>query len=390
MGVGMRLEESGKLLRIFLGESDRYGHRSLAEAIVERAQKEGLAGATVLRGIEGFGASGRLHTTRILRLCEDLPRPGGPPPHRSRPGPALRWHHRRHHRSSGEVPRLPPGSGALALGTMTGAALRPAMDPAGASPAGRPAWFQADGSWSSDRGGAMAEADQREPESSGPTPFGELDLTLAEVKHLVWFLDGSIMSPDVRQHLWRSWGFCCRHTWAYAAAELELRSGFLLGLSILYEDLTGRAVAVLRRPWRSAKARLRATDFCFTCDYASFASGDPLYEKRWRRINRRVKTREMLAATRNVWEPRSCPFCLGGGGIPCRPHLLAGTAAAGPEAAEALEEIRRRLDVFRASFTWRGPTATHEEKASWVEALGWFAGWEFPARVVGVWDGARR
>jgi hypothetical protein len=69
----VRLEGSGKLLRIFLGESDRFGHRSLAEAIVERAREEGLAGATVLRGIEGFGASSTLHTTRILRLSEDLP-----------------------------------------------------------------------------------------------------------------------------------------------------------------------------------------------------------------------------------------------------------------------------------------------------------------------------
>jgi uncharacterized protein len=70
---GVRLEGSGTLLRIFLGESDRWGHRSLAEAIVERAREEGLAGATMLRGIEGFGASGRLHTTRILSLSDDLP-----------------------------------------------------------------------------------------------------------------------------------------------------------------------------------------------------------------------------------------------------------------------------------------------------------------------------
>jgi PII-like signaling protein len=72
-GGRVRLEGSGKLLRIFLGESDRFGHRSLAEAIVVRAREEGLAGATVLRGIEGFGASSTLHTTRILRLSEDLP-----------------------------------------------------------------------------------------------------------------------------------------------------------------------------------------------------------------------------------------------------------------------------------------------------------------------------
>jgi PII-like signaling protein len=69
----MRLEGEGKLLRIFLGESDRWHHRPLYEEIVLTARRMGLAGATVIRGIEGFGAHSRLHTTRILRLSEDLP-----------------------------------------------------------------------------------------------------------------------------------------------------------------------------------------------------------------------------------------------------------------------------------------------------------------------------
>ncbi|HYR64426.1 MAG TPA: DUF190 domain-containing protein [Actinomycetota bacterium] len=69
----MRLEGTGKRLSIFCGESDRFGHHSLAKVIVERAREEGLAGATVLRGIEGFGASSHLHTARILSLSDDLP-----------------------------------------------------------------------------------------------------------------------------------------------------------------------------------------------------------------------------------------------------------------------------------------------------------------------------
>ena len=69
----MRLEGDGQLLRIFVGESDRWHGKPLYEAIVERARHEGLAGATVVRGLEGFGARARLHTTRILRLSEDLP-----------------------------------------------------------------------------------------------------------------------------------------------------------------------------------------------------------------------------------------------------------------------------------------------------------------------------
>jgi hypothetical protein len=69
----MKLPREGQLLRVFLGESDRWGGQPLYQAIVQEAKKRGLAGATVFRGFEGFGAHSRLHTTRILRLSEDLP-----------------------------------------------------------------------------------------------------------------------------------------------------------------------------------------------------------------------------------------------------------------------------------------------------------------------------
>lgn len=69
----MKVEGEGRLLRIFVGESDRWGSQPLAEAIVRRAREEGLAGATVLRGLEGFGAHSRIHSAKILRLSEDLP-----------------------------------------------------------------------------------------------------------------------------------------------------------------------------------------------------------------------------------------------------------------------------------------------------------------------------
>jgi PII-like signaling protein len=69
----MKMEGEGQLLRIFIGESDRWEGKPLYEAIVLEARRQGLAGATVLRGMEGFGASSRIHTTRILRLSEDLP-----------------------------------------------------------------------------------------------------------------------------------------------------------------------------------------------------------------------------------------------------------------------------------------------------------------------------
>lgn len=63
----------GCLLRIFVGESDRWEHRPLYEAIVIKAREAHLAGATVLHGRMGFGANSKLHTAKVLRLSEDLP-----------------------------------------------------------------------------------------------------------------------------------------------------------------------------------------------------------------------------------------------------------------------------------------------------------------------------
>ncbi len=69
----MILPKDGKLLRIFIGESDKYKGQPLYEWIVLKARDRGMAGATVLRGLEGFGAHSRLHTAKILRLSSDLP-----------------------------------------------------------------------------------------------------------------------------------------------------------------------------------------------------------------------------------------------------------------------------------------------------------------------------
>lgn len=61
------------MARIFIGESDKWHHHPLQDALLERLRKEGFAGATVFRGIAGFGAKSVLHSTHLLRLSEDLP-----------------------------------------------------------------------------------------------------------------------------------------------------------------------------------------------------------------------------------------------------------------------------------------------------------------------------
>ena len=69
----MQLPGEAELLRIFIGESDKWHGRPLYEVIVEEARKRNMAGATVLKGTLGFGADSRIHTAKILRLSEDLP-----------------------------------------------------------------------------------------------------------------------------------------------------------------------------------------------------------------------------------------------------------------------------------------------------------------------------
>ena len=69
----MELSEEGHLLRIFIGESDKHGNMPLYEWLVRRAKEGGLAGATIFRAIEGYGAHSRIHTAKILELSTDLP-----------------------------------------------------------------------------------------------------------------------------------------------------------------------------------------------------------------------------------------------------------------------------------------------------------------------------
>ena len=69
----MKIPQNGNLLRVFIGEQDRWQGKPLYEAIVVLARKEGMAGATVVKGCMGFGRKSHMHTAKILRLSEDLP-----------------------------------------------------------------------------------------------------------------------------------------------------------------------------------------------------------------------------------------------------------------------------------------------------------------------------
>ena len=69
----MKIPAEGRLLRIFIGEQDKWHGQPLYEAIIHLAKKEGMAGATAIKGFMGFGCKSRMHTAKLLRLSEDLP-----------------------------------------------------------------------------------------------------------------------------------------------------------------------------------------------------------------------------------------------------------------------------------------------------------------------------
>jgi hypothetical protein len=225
--------------------------------------------------------------------------------------------------------------------------------------------------------------------SSPAVDAGPLDFTAPEVKQLWWFLDGAIMNVDTRHHLWRSWGLCSRHAWGYAIAEIEVRGGKPFSTAILYEDLALRASAAMGQRLRSRghiRSQLETHESCFACEYVSSLPGGELemeraqWEETAKRVNHRTRTLALVGELRGAWESRSCPACLGGDGLVCRPHLLLGVESDNRLAAE-LAALARRLRVLANSLTTRRTPAGPLDRASWIEALGWFGGWDYAVKL---------
>jgi hypothetical protein len=208
-------------------------------------------------------------------------------------------------------------------------------------------------------------------------PGSFADFTPVEVEHLWWFLDGTIMQPDVRHDLWRSWGLCTRHAWAHAVVECELRYQ-PLSTAILYRDLLGRAVRRLRahRPWPLIRRALRAGGLCPTCAFVR--SGEPKrrFAEQTAQVNAAARFREYVQEGHPVWNEHGCPACGLSGGPQCRRHLVDGAGKPDQAAADYLADVTARLDSFTDSMTWQGPPQTPERVAALVEALGFIAGWD--------------
>lgn len=256
---------------------------------------------------------------------------------------------------------------------------------------------------------SAAEADQ-------PT-LVEFELTPWEVVELWSFVHGDIMEPGIRQLLRAYLGLCPRHTWGYAATEIELwqdgagpRGGHQpFDVTVLYDDLLEHTAGQLRRPaglFHHPRQALTPHGQCRICEqtlprpddaavlpvgYAG-ANGAELAAE----TNRLTHTIAWCQQTRPQWRNRVCPACATTANQTlqqptpvqtpncarlCRQHLLAIpslTTDCARQAAARLDHIDQRLRRLTTSMTQDGPAASAADDASWIEALGWFAGWQVP------------
>jgi hypothetical protein len=245
------------------------------------------------------------------------------------------------------------------------------------------------------------------------------ELTAAEVAELWSFLHGDIMESGIRVQLRAGLGLCPRHTWGYAVTEIELwqtgagpRGGHQpFDVSVLYEDLLDHVAARLRRragPFRrDFRHVLIPRQRCPICSminrgdlsgrdtvpigYAGAAADDLARE-----TNQLAYTKAWCRETWPTWQFAVCAQCAAAlsattqadaaAASLCRLHLLDRpvTSDGAHVVAAELEVIAGRLGRLNRSMTKDGPPAGEKDDASWVEALGWFAGWHVPLALAAV------
>ena len=216
----------------------------------------------------------------------------------------------------------------------------------------------------------------------------EATLSGGEVSLLWSFIRGSIMLPEARLHLRRSWGMCSRHGAAWLIVESAFRGRYLHGPALLYDDLMQSAKNEFPKhgPWlhRRLAWRLHASRRCYLCDLgASPVASGFIREDRLRKGRDTRPWRSFLTETRRFWKSDVCGICARNGlRLPgrCRRHLCADIVAGRhldlPDQKERVERTAARLRRYADSFGWemRG-TATSEDRAGLVAAIGWCAGW---------------
>jgi hypothetical protein len=228
-----------------------------------------------------------------------------------------------------------------------------------------------------------------------PPEEGAFLLSPGEIHYLYWYIQGSIMVPPTRFRLRKAWGFCERHAWGAILVEASFRQGYMHGLAILYEDLLRPAIPAfrLKGPFKNRRLmkNLRAKGPCMMCDMGyGTESKSPASQELIERGRDASQLRILGQRTKAYWEKTICGRCLENGSWPrCRPHLIADAARGAIDhfsVQQALMEyVTEHIEKYSRSFRWefRG-TATHEDEAALLSAVGWCSGWQPLLRILGV------
>ncbi len=228
-----------------------------------------------------------------------------------------------------------------------------------------------------------------QPAMQSPPPGPPLCLSEGEIHFLWWFMfEAGIMTPETRQHLRQSWGFCERHTWGWLSMEYSYWPSCVMGPAILYEDLIEHAQAAFTRPLYSLSLphRLRSRKPCLMCEsgYGPQSTGYPNQEALIRGRNL-TNLRSLAKETRRYWDKYLCGLCLGKSEsfFLCRPHLLNELSRGRLKSKElerqkhfVIDYLFEQLKIYSHSFTWEyRSTRTAEGEASLITAAGWCCGW---------------
>ena len=221
----------------------------------------------------------------------------------------------------------------------------------------------------------------------GQASVSPLRLSDGEIHYLWHFMQGSFMNPHIRGDLRGAWGLCQRHAWGWLIMECSYRQDWLHGPAILYEDLMQRAQTAFSMAHGSTALRraLETRAPCLMCgmDYGPESTGHP--GQKARRCGRDLANfRSLALEAKTYWEPYVCGACLGqrDGQYLCRAHLLARLSRGRSRDRQIdvhkplIDYLSCQLGLYARSFRWewRG-TATEENRASLIAAVGWCSGW---------------
>jgi len=215
----------------------------------------------------------------------------------------------------------------------------------------------------------------------------QIQLSDGEIHYLYWFIQGSIMVPNIRQRLRRAWGFCERHAWGYILVEAAFYRGFMHGASILYEDLLFLALSAFDvkgplKNWRVMK-NLISRGPCPMCEmgFGPDSKGivRPGLIERGRDM---TELRALAQRTETYWKKTICGRCIGNqSDHRCRPHLIEdisnGLIGQLSNHKALIDYIYCHISLYHRSFRleFQG-SQTEEDMAALISAVGWCSGWK--------------